>query len=244
MKEILRTLQKTKIALSNPIDKLQVGLAQTKLTTNTQQSLHLPSRHDADAPRQALIVLDVSGSMGSSDYSPTRLAGGVQAAIEYINMRVLFNQDDSIALITFNHAGKIAVQLTGLDDRATVIAKLKNLNAGGGTDIAEGLKKATDLFAEEETFEALRYIILLTDGHGGNPVRKAKQLKEKYGAVIEVVGVGGSPSAVNESLLRKVATTDPDPDGFNHYRFIKDTETLRQHYRHLARGLVWQGEKE
>ena len=121
------------------------------------------------------------------------------------------------------------------------LTKGKKLKAGGGTDIAEGFKKAVDLFDDEEISKRLRYIILLTDGHGGNPVRKAKLLKEKYEAVIEVVGIGGSPSAVNESLLRKVATTDPD--GFNHYRFIKDSETLRQHYRHLAIGLIFGKER-
>ncbi|HUT42812.1 MAG TPA: hypothetical protein VMW95_00640, partial [Desulfobacterales bacterium] len=83
---------------------------------------------------------------------------------------------------------------------------------------------------------------LLTDGHGGHPVKIANKLKDKYSAILDVVGIGGSAEVVNESLLRKVATTDPD--GFNHYRFIKDSMDLKEHYKHLATGLIWHGGKK
>jgi len=56
------------------------------------------------------------------------------------------------------------------------------------------------------------------------------------------VGIGGTPDAVNEALLRQVATTDPG--GFCHYRFVKDPETLSEHYTQLAKGLVWNGPAE
>ena len=60
-------------------------------------------------------------------------------------------------------------------------------------------------------------------------------------AVGLIVGIGGTRGAVKESLLWKVATTDQD--GFNHYFFIKDSAALKQHYRQLATGLVWRGDK-
>ena len=70
----------------------------------------------------------------------------------------------------------------------------------------------------------------------------AVMLKQRLDAVIDVVGIGGSPSVVNEALLRQVATTDPD--GFCHYRFIKDAQALSKHYTQLAQGLIWRGGKK
>ena len=53
--------------------------------------------------------------------------------------------------------------------------------------------------------DVVRGIILLTDGHGGHPLRTADDLKSR-GVVIDVIGIGPSPSAVDEKLLKKVAS--------------------------------------
>jgi hypothetical protein len=53
------------------------------------------------------------------------------------------------------------------------------------------------------------------------------------------MGFGGDPAAVDEGLLRKVATTDAS--GFAHYWFFRDTDGLVAHYEDLATGIVFRG---
>jgi hypothetical protein len=73
-------------------------------------------------------------------------------------------------------------------------------------------------------------VVMLTDGQGGEPLTTAERLKS-CGVVIDVIGVGDSPSNVNEPLLKKVASFI---DGELHYRFIKDHQSLIAHYTQLA----------
>lgn len=192
--------------------------------------------------RDTVQVFDVSGSMGSPDYPPTRLDGGIQAGIEYTTARLEQSPSDRIALVSFNNTGQVILPLTPITKSEIIIRAIRRLTAGGGTDIAEGLQAAADIFDKEPQSNRQKHIIVLTDGQGGRPLKISSRLKQEYGAVIDVVGIGGSPSDVNESLLRKLATTDPD--GFCHYRYIKDPETLSEHYRQLAKSIVWRGREK
>ena len=200
------------------------------------QKPSLSADSDRCIPRDTVNVLDVSGSMGGFDYPPTRLDGGIKASIEYVDVRIEQSPNDRVAVVSFNSTARIVLSLTPITSKEKIISAIRNLTAGGGTDIAEGLKAAAEIFEAEPQSNRQRHIIVLTDGHGGRPLKIAGKLKTEYGAVINVVGIAASCGDVNESLLRKVATTDPD--GFCHYRFIKDAEALSQHYRQLATGIV------
>ena len=208
-------------------------------TTPSGQKSSLRTASIFSVPRDTIQVLDVSGSMGSPDYPPTRLDGGIQAATEYATARMKQSQNDRIAVVSFNDAAQVVLPLTPIADRKTIIMAIRRLTAGGGTDIAVGLWAAAGIFANEPQSNRQRHIIVLTDGQGGRPLKIANKLKKEYCVVIDVVGIGGSPGDVNESLLRKLATTDSD--GFCHYRYIKDPQTLSEHYRQLAKGIVWRG---
>jgi len=170
--------------------------------------------------------------MRDPDYWPTRLEGGICAAIAYTNARAEQCPNDRIAVVSFNSAAQTVLPLTSIAEKVTIIRAIRGLTPFGGTDIAKGLNAAAKIYDCQELPHRKKYVTVLTDGHGGKPLRIANKLKTKYRAVIDVVGIGGSPRSVNESLLRKVATTDPD--GFCHYRFIKDPVTLRKHYEQLA----------
>jgi len=132
--------------------------------------------------------------------------------------------------------------LVSMSEAALLKAQLACLTPDDGTDLASGLKAARDLFrkAGPNSGDRLRRVLLLTDGHGGNPKRVAQTLKTDMAVLLEVIGIGGDPTEVNEELLRQVATTDET--GFTHYWFIDDTSRLVQHYEALATGLVWKGQ--
>lgn len=192
-----------------------------------------------ECPRDTVIVEDVSGSMDFSDYYPTRLAGGIEASVEYINIRAEQSPKDRIAIVAFDNSAWVVIDLSSVAQKEELIKAIRQLEIKGGTNIAEGLKKAYEIFKKHPDSTNKKHIILLTDGHGGHPVKIANKLKDEYSVVINVVGIGGSSEDVNQSLLCEVATTDPD--GFNHYRFIKDSMDLKYHYKHLATGLIWCG---
>jgi hypothetical protein len=79
-----------------------------------------------------------------------------------------------------------------------------------------------------------RRIILLTDGeHNGfsNPEKVADRLKNA-GVIIDCIGIGGTPADVDEKLLKKIASRNPD--GSIRYCFIGDKDSLIRKYETLA----------
>jgi hypothetical protein len=228
-------------AANDLFQRLSAGPPKTGLALRGRQLLPAGAC-DRRGPRDTAAVLDISGSMGISDYPPTRLGGGIEATCAYIDTRGQICPSDRIALVSFNHAARVVLPLTPITERKMIGRALRRLRDDGGTDLAEGLQAAVRLFTHERSTGRRRHVILLTDGQGGEPLEMAIRLKERLGVVIDAVGIGGSPDEVNETLLRQVATTDPD--GFCHYRFIKDTQMLSEHYTQLAQGLIWRGGKK
>lgn len=192
-------------------------------------------------PWDTVCVNDKSGSMSERDCRPSRLEASKRAAQQYIMRRAEASPRDRVALVSFTEYAEVVLPLTNICEAATITKALQGLHAGGSTDINKGLEAAERILFEDRPCDVqddrLRRILLLTDGHGGHPIRTARRLKS-YGVLIEVIGVGGDPSAVNEKLLRKVATTDSQA---THYWFFRDTDSLVAHYDHLASGIVFRG---
>ncbi len=81
----------------------------------------------------------------------------------------------------------------------------------------------------------VKRIIMLTDGEhnqGGSPITVASRLKNS-GVIIDCIGIGGSPKDVDEKLLKKIASRNPD--GSIRYCFIGDQQQLLRKYENLAR---------
>jgi uncharacterized protein YegL len=179
--------------------------------------------------------------MGLEDYKPSRLDGGKQAGGEYVEQRLKTCPQDKIAVVSFGHTAKIELGLTDITERETITEAIDNIRIKGGTNIATGIKAAIKIFEKHQNSSNQRQVILLTDGQGGHPIRKSTYLKQQLNCIIDAVGIGGSRQEVNEKLLCKIATTDAD--GFNHYRFISDSSSLKQHYSNLAKSICWRPQK-
>jgi hypothetical protein len=190
-------------------------------------------------PEDTVIIIDVSISMNDDDYPPTRLCGGIEAAVEYVHARSQRHPYDRIAVASFSNQGRVVLGLTDISRKQRIISAIESLTIESGTDIKAGLEQALCIFNNDRQSGRSRRVILLTDGHGGRPLSTAQRLKTSYNTLIDVAGIGGTSEDVNEKLLKKVATTDPD--GFNHYYFIKDSKGLKDHYRRLACGLIRSG---
>ena len=191
------------------------------------------------ASQQIILIVDCSGSMSDSDYPPSRLQAAIEAACEYVRTLDQEGKNAEIGVIAFDTRAQTILPLTALNQVKPILKAIRSITVCGGTDIACGLQSALAIFQQSNTDNSERQIILLTDGHGGQPLNVANVLKTEYRVTLDVIGIGGSRSAVNECLLKGVATTDAN--GVNHYRFIDDTRTLKQHYQQLATGLAWKG---
>jgi len=213
-------------------DQVQTRIDEVKNfnTQMTQVWNHQPVTH-CNLIELLLLVLDISGSMdGQFDRDMNKLQAANRAQRGLVLQKMSNDSNDEIGIVTFNHEAHCRVKLGPIHAISPqVLNTLQSLRAGGGTAQHEGLAMAEKNF-EWHRENVLRRIVLLTDGHGGDPVPVAERLKSR-GVVIDVVGVGHDPSAVNEPELKQTASVI---QGESHYFFIKNYNTLVETFTHLS----------
>ena len=189
--------------------------------------------HSQPREESVFFVIDGSASMGIPDYLPNRFIAAIEAIAEYIGVRATLATADVASLIVFNsNARVVCVECPLSEAKEHVIDPLRRMAPTNGTNIAAGLTEARRLLKSRSR---TRRVILLTDGHGGQPEPVAAELKAAR-VIIDVIGVGGSPACVNETSLRQVASTI---NGQCRYRFIGDRGELMHHFRTIATDLVY-----
>lgn len=184
-----------------------------------------------------VLVVDRSGSMWEDDFPPTRYMAAVEACGQFLSVLETHAPKSIVSAVLFCDSARIVSKGCPLElAREKIITPMKRIIAGGGTDIAQGLKKAAAALRAHPT-DAQR-VIVLSDGHGGRPFSYADSLKES-GSMICCVGIGGSPSDVDEVGLKGIASVDPTTET-PRYRFIGDgnIEELFAHFRKLATDIV------
>jgi Ca-activated chloride channel homolog len=182
-------------------------------------------------PRSDIILLnDVSSSMSTPDWRPSRLAGAKKASTAFVENRARLFPDDRIGLVVFNERAVTILPPVPLSNREVIYRKIRSLWADGCTNIGQGLVAAERLL-KPSTAES-KAIILHTDGQDDDDsfaLRVASRLKH-IGVNIYAVGIG-SRAEVNDDLLSSLASVINDQPA---YRFIGDEETLVRHYNKLA----------
>lgn len=198
---------------------------------------HLPQGfHFASEGRLAYeLVLDASPSMDESDYPPTRFRAAKQAATGFVNKCVEQTPEALVGVIFYAESATVASPLLPVKAHCRQLhnaIKLGRINCS--TNIGAGLTLAgRELMAAGPAVSPA--IVLLTDGHsntGPSPLGVASQLKNR-GIRLDIVGIGGSPSDVNESELKRMASVQ---EGQRRYWFIRDTTMLVQRFEALALG--------
>lgn len=203
---------------SSSIARIRTALARTE---------NLPAQEDL------IFAVDCSPSMEEAfDGGQTKLQAAQNAACQMVCVRRKTAPNDRIGIVRFWENADVVASLTpvGMGGR-DLLRAIQNIEYGDGTDLAEGLTEAGDLF-DWDSHDTQRRIILLTDGMGGNPVPIADRLKAKD-VVIEVIGVAAGRSAhhLDEPLLRRVASTVA---GQLKYVFIRDHATLLATFTNIA----------
>ncbi len=179
-----------------------------------------------------VLVLDVSGSMLDDDYKPTRLDGAKTAGCAFVRKLRDVSPESLAGVVSFGDKGKIVCKpLRVGEGLARLEAKVSGLKGDGATNMASGLKLAGELISKCSGSGGR--IVMLTDGfanEGGDPEPVAQNLKQQ-GIQLDIIGIGGSPSEVNEKQLKRMASV---VGGKKRYWFIRNVPELVKRFEALA----------
>lgn len=146
-------------------------------------------------PREAIFVIDTSGSMHGASIVQAREA--LELAIRRLAPADRFN------VIEFNsHARALFPQARAADAGNLDIAVrwVRELRAQGGTEMAKALDLALD---GREHADRIRQIVFLTDGAVGNEDQLLRMIRERLGdSRLFTVGIGSAP---NSHFMTKAA---------------------------------------
>ena len=145
----------------------------------------------ANAPKESILVLDVSGSMRGE-----RLVAAKSAAVDYVES---LPADVEVGLVSFNDNVTIDVRPT--TDKKTVISAINALRAGGRTALWDGMVSGLDL----GNADLGARLVVLSDG--GDTVSAASQADvlaraTTEGIPIDVVAL--TPTLSHAEALRSV----------------------------------------
>jgi Ca-activated chloride channel homolog len=215
-------------------------------------ALARPQKHSDEQLRKGegidiVLSIDVSGSMLSQDFVPTRLEVAKQVAEDFIIGRPV----DRIGLVIFSGESYTLCPIT--TDKNTLLTEVNGLRSGmlqDGTLIGEGLATAVDRLSKSDAKS--KVVILLTDGKEEAPetrlidpltaleIAKAQRVKV-YTIGMSALNVESVPEEtgnkkhrsatdnfLDEQLLRRIA----GETGGEYFR-ARDKLTLKNIYRQI-----------
>jgi Ca-activated chloride channel family protein len=174
----------------------------------------------ADRPDAALtFVVDVSGSMGE----PGRL-DLVQGALHTLVDQL--RDGDSVAIVAYETTAKVLRPMTPVSSRSVLHRAIDDLEAGGSTNLEQGLVTGYRVAREGFRPDATNRVILLSDGlanvgnTSANPI--LDQIREEAAKKISLLGVGVG-SQYGDALMEQLADQG---DGFVTY--VSELDQARQ----------------
>ncbi len=149
-------------------------------------------------PRDVVVLLDRSGSMGGWKMVAARRAAG--------RLIDSLGDDDRFGVIAFDSVVESDVEgLQSATDRNrfSSVGWLSGLEARGGTEMGEAFEQAARWLGESTDRD--RIIVLVTDGQVAGEDMLLHQLKKASGSRMPRVFAVGIDQAVNEAFLRRLA---------------------------------------
>lgn len=183
-------------------------------TTLHLSSVGLPPKVDEEpVPMDVVLVADVSVSMGAGPGSPLELAKQAMASFVRSSRAPV-----RVGVVTFDHGAEVVSELT-LPGNA-LLRRIATVSSGGGTSIAAGLDRATELVdmrgqglltdGGDEVADPLpaprtrQVVVLLSDGESSrqDAIAVSQRLKDA-GVTVVAISLGYS---VDRDLMRDIAS--------------------------------------
>jgi Mg-chelatase subunit ChlD len=174
-----------------------------------------------------MLALDNSGSMDERDFAPSRLAGAKRAANGFLDAVFRMNPRHRVGIVTFNSCAELVSRPLEVGKGGPELrCELEGICAGSLTNMEAGLDLARDYT------EPKGRIVLLTDGAptSGDAEGASMRVKEA-GIELAIIGIGGTKDAVDEDLLRRMASV---VRGQTRYWFISDSDQLLKQFQKLG----------
>lgn len=210
-----------------------------------------PARIERTPKTKATVVLtlDISGSMISSDVSPSRLAAAQQAARGFVNA---LPSGVQLGLVSFASSANVLVSPTS--DRSAVLAAIDSLHAGGGTATADALVLSLNTIATvppgADGKATPGAVVLMSDGsptigrNGASPqqsVDDATAMAKQAGVKVDTIAFGTQSGTV--TIEGQVIPVPSDPAAMsriasstNGRTFTAESgEELKAVYRQIGR---------
>ncbi|MET7647608.1 von Willebrand factor type A domain-containing protein [Streptomyces sp. NPDC005426] len=176
----------------------------------------------AERPPAALtFVVDVSGSMASSD----RL-GLVKTSLGVLTDEL--RDDDSVSLVTFSDEAKTVLPMTRLrDHRGKIHDAVDSMEPAASTDVGAGVRRGYEEAVDGHRKGANNRVVLLSDALANTGETDADAILERidsarreYGITLFGVGVG---SDYGDALMERLTNK-----GDGHTTYIADEEQARK----------------
>jgi Ca-activated chloride channel family protein len=184
--------------------------ASTRLLRIGIQGYKVPK---AQLPSSNLVFLiDVSGSMRSTDKLPL-LQQALTMLVGQLDAR------DTISIVVYAGASGVVLSPTSGDCKADILAALQQLQAGGSTNGAAGIRLAYQLAQQNFKANGVNRVILATDGDFNVGLASTEELidliqrKRKAGIALTTLGFGSGN--YNDHLLEQLAD-----EGNGNYAYI------------------------
>lgn len=179
-----------------------------------------PLDEGSRAPRNLVFLLDVSGSMYSPDKLPL-----VKTAMRMLTATL--SSADRVAIVTYAGSSGVALPSTSGADKTRIEQAIADLEAGGGTNGAAGIRLAYDIAAKSFIRGGINRVILATDGDfnvgttsQGELVRLIEQERER-GIFLSVLGVG--TGNLKDSTMEQLANR-----GNGNYSYLDSLHEARR----------------
>lgn len=171
-------------------------------------------------PRNLVFLLDVSGSMNSSDKLPLLKKA----------MKMLVNQlgdKDHVSIVVYAGASGLLLPPVSGDNQKKIIESFSRLNAGGSTNGGQGIKLAYQTARKHFRKDGINRVILATDGdfnvgitNQGDLTRLIEKERES-GVFLTVLGFG--MGNLKDSTMEKLADK-----GNGNYAYIDNVAEARK----------------
>ncbi len=196
--------------------QVSTEIAPTPWNTNTRllrigiQGYEVPK---SKLPASNLVFLiDVSGSMRAADKLPL-LQQALTMLVGQLETR------DSISIVVYAGASGVVLPPTHGNQKADILAALQQLQAGGSTNGAAGIRLAYQLAQQNFIQNGVNRVILATDGDFNVGLASTEELidliqrKRKAGIALTTLGFGSGN--YNDHLLEQLAD-----EGNGNYAYI------------------------
>jgi Ca-activated chloride channel homolog len=163
-------------------------------------------------PSNLVFLIDVSGSMQSEDKLPL-VKQAFRALVQELRA------EDRVAIVVYAGAAGLVLPPTSGADKATILAALDRLEAGGSTAGGAGLRLAYDVARENSLPEGNNRLILATDGDFNVGVSSDAEMirlveaRREEGTFLTVLGFG--TGNLKDTKMEQMADK-----GNGHYAYI------------------------